>query len=355
MSRVQEQTTYGIPAQQAKTLEIVTEEEEITLDTGFDEAEDPDLQLDLESDFQFEPWLARIVSSREAAALVGGIVLLIGLFVLTQTLSAVATLMSLPQPLRLGGYVLLGAVLVGLAWCAIRLLRPLWRLRRSPQLRSQSLLVLAQRQRAREKAADDLAEAKRLLTDILQAHPVMDPAAHRRILKFGFQVDELESIRRGALRILEEEMTTYESWLERYLTLFVRPLEQVAKRRVKQYAVRVGALTAALPTDFLTTAAVLYNSTLMVHDLCQIFGLRTGRFGALTITTRVLTNVLASAYADDAAEAVGDIIAEALPEGLGVGGKVVGNVVKPVGEAAINGALLLRLGHRTIALLTPCK
>src|SRR5690606_16772019 len=142
------------------------------------------------------------------------------------------------------------------------------------------------------------AEACRTLREFVNAYPI-DSKGEKVLRRHGFGNEDIDRLRRSHAALTGREMTTYEGWLQECDRGFLEVLDQVARRRIRQYCIAVGVKTAAVPTGFADTSIVLLNAYLMVGDLCRIYNLRANRLGTLAIMGHVFVNAFSAAHLEE--------------------------------------------------------
>ena len=300
-------------------------------------------------------WLTGPTAMALAVLAGAGIVLI----VLHHVLAVLANIAQLPVWGQWLTYGLLGVLLVAIGLAAGRVAFAFVRLRSTPRVSSKALRALAERAALREAATSDLDRARRALRRILDEHPVADAKSHSRLLRAGFKADEIDAIAADRLVLLTEYAENPPSvWIERYRTLFARPLDKVATRAIRRRSLLVGAKTAALPNGGLDTAVALAHAFLLVGDLCTIYNLRTNRQGVAALTWRVLLGAFIAGRLED----ITDQAAQHLSDAAGgaaagvfakTGSAIAGKLVGKAAEGMVNAAFCYRLGVAAMKRLRP--
>ncbi|MBN2686294.1 MAG: DUF697 domain-containing protein [Pontiellaceae bacterium] len=282
----------------------------------------------------------------------------LGLFLVTETLQFTATVQSLPswgRWLALSGLILFGGLL------ALVLLNILWslaRLHRSPRIHLRSMKALAERRQMQVIAAEKQSEARKLLEKYLREYPTARKD-RKRMLALGMTDQEWNGLLTAKDRLLEASRPlTPGEWLDDFQREFQELLDDVARRRVKQYAFRIGAGTATSSIAIVDQMIVLYGCTAVVKDLFAVYHLRPAFGQTVVILARGVVQTYLSGMIEEAAENAVDFTADSLKDVLGEGTgfltSTVGRAISAkAAEAALNGYLLQRLGKRAIAQLQP--
>ena len=108
---------------------------------------------------------------------------------------------------------------------------------------------------------------------------------------------------------------THGEGLEDFQEEFQGVLDHVAGRRIKQYALRVGAGTAASPIAMVDRMIVLYGCTAMVKDLFAVYHLRPALGQTVVILSRAVVQTYLSGMIEEAAETAVDAGADFLVVG----------------------------------------
>ena len=290
------------------------------------------------------------------------LVLGIGLIVLLavhQTVGVLASISSLPVAGQYLAYALVGVALLFVTYGVVRAVSAFARFRASPKLSARALDQLASRAHLREESRTQLDAACRDLHQLLKDHPVETPAGRQEMVKLGLKPEEIAALARARRTLMEEfGEQAPAAWVERYRTLFIAPMDEAAKRRIKLRAMLVGAKSAAVPAGALDTAIVLAHSYLLVGDLCRIYRVRADKKGVVAITWQVLLGSFIAGRLDEltdqAAGHLGDLMAGASGGVLAkAGSAIAGKVVGKAAEGVVNAAFCYRLGTAAMRRLRP--
>lgn len=124
---------------------------------------------------------------------------------------------------------------------------------------------------------------------------------------------------------------------------YLTPLDHIARAEIAQAARRVASLTALLPLGVLDMILALWINLRMIRRLAEIYGGRTGSFGAW----RLLRAVIAQLLATGALVLGDDLISSTL------GGSLAAKLSRRFGEGVFNGAMTARLGLIAMELCRP--
>lgn len=120
------------------------------------------------------------------------------------------------------------------------------------------------------------------------------------------------------------------------------PLDRAAEREVEAAARQVATVTAIVPLAMADVVAALTANLRMIRRIAEIYGGRSGAFGAWRLTRAVLTHLVATG-----AVAVGDDMIQSI-----AGGGLLSRLSRRFGEGVVNGALTARVG---VAAMEVCR
>jgi putative membrane protein len=153
-----------------------------------------------------------------------------------------------------------------------------------------------------------------------------------------------EDTRWGRARLEERAGEAFDA--DTILTLaedtLLAPLDAAAIREVEAAARQVATVTALVPLAFADVLTALTANIRMIRRIAEIYGGRSGTFGAWRLTRAVLTHLVATG-----AVAVGDDLIHSVG-----GGTVLAKVSRRFGEGVVNGALTARVG---VAAMEVCR
>ena len=123
----------------------------------------------------------------------------------------------------------------------------------------------------------------------------------------------------------------------------MKGLDRQALEEVERASAKVAVITALVPLALVDVATALYANVSMIRRIAEVYGGRSGSFGAWRLTRSVFAHLAATG-----AVAIGD---DLLGSALGSG--VVSKLSRRFGEGLINGALTARVGIAAIELCRP--
>lgn len=291
----------------------------------------------------------------------------LALVLVAQGAAAVSEIRALPGPFNwiAGGVALLSAsVLVVLV---VRLGWALKRLRRTPSVSLQVFGALNQRRRWQHLARRRVDEARAVLHAHLQEYDV----GHVRRYLADADGARLDEAKRRLIHDAYDRSSA--EWLEHFADRIQAPVDGVAARRVRSYALKVGLGTAASRFSILDQVIVLSACLALLKELLSLYGLRptalqTGLLLARSIVTTYLSGVLhdVSDHVVEGAEGAGAGLAEdgliqdlvgKLGQGAGevVGAGVLAPLAGRTAEGAVNAFLVYRLGSAAVRLIQPLQ
>lgn len=212
---------------------------------------------------------------------------------------------------------LIGVFLVLCLAVLIRELAALARLARVDALQSEAAKVLAE---------NDLASAR----------------AFARKLAAFYRGREDTSWGRARLEERAAEAFDADTALTLAEDTLLAPLDAAARREVEAAARQVATVTAIVPLAFADVLAALTANVRMIGRIAEIYGGRSGTFGAWRLTRAVVTHLVATG-----AVAVGDDLIGSVG-----GGTILSRISRRFGEGIVNGALTARVG---VAAMEVCR
>ena len=249
----------------------------------------------------------------------------------------------------------------------LRLGWALRRLRRTPSVSLQAFGALDQRRRWQHLARRQVDEARAVLHAHLQEYDV------RFVRRYLADADgvRLEEARRRLVDDADDRSSA--EWLEHFADRVQAPVDGVAARRVRSYALKVGLGTAASRFSILDQVIVLSACLALLKELLALYGLRptafqTGLLLARSVVTTYLSGVLhdVSDNVVEVAEGPGEGLADdglvqdllgKLGQGAGevVGASVLAPLAGRTAEGAVNAFLVYRLGSAAVRLIQPVR
>lgn len=291
------------------------------------------------------------------SAIMLAIAAIMGMFLTTQTVQFFADVKTMPgwsRWIATGAMALfsivLACVFLGLLWGILRL-------QRAPRLHLKAMKILSERRQLQRFASLKQNEARKKLQRYLRDYP-LSGKDRKRLTALGLKDANLASIDAARNRLLDESRPVSNAdWLDDFQKGFQGTLDEMAQRRVRQYARRIGIGTAASPIAIVDQMIVLYGCVAMVKDLFAIYNLRPA-FGQTVLTlARSVVHTYLSGMLEDITETAIDglgALEDVAGDGLGILTGTVGKAVSAkAAEAGLNSLLIWRLGRKTITLLQP--
>lgn len=175
--------------------------------------------------------------------------------------------------------------------------------------------------------------------------------------RLGEANDVLARIEVAVAAYTEKRILDSTAWIEAVEVSLLRELDDVARRRCRLYAKRVGLKTAIAPWRFLDTCAVLYNSLQLVRDLGLIYNRRTTGLSTILLLGNIMVNTYIAGEAGDVLENMADNLDGEIDDGVAdtIGSSLVGKIIPKVAEGLTSALLVLRLGRRTMVWLRPLQ
>ncbi len=234
------------------------------------------------------------------------------------------------------------------------------RLQRNQQVNPAALKALSERHHLQLISAQKEKTALILLAKYLDHYP-LDNKNKRRLLKLGMSENEWLSLSatRDSLKSTVDTQST-EEWLNDFTNGFQKILDKFAKRRIRQYALKVGSGTALSPISMVDQMIVLYGCTGLIREMLMIYNLRPAWGQCGVILSRSIIHTYLSGVIEGATESATDAGADAISEFMGDSFSfLTGTIGRAVGaktaEATLNGVLIWRLGKGIIAQLQPVR
>jgi len=282
-----------------------------------------------------------------AVLLLAGIV---GLVAYSQALSVMSDLARLSRPLRIGGYVVLGALLLAVAAGIAKFAVVYLRLRRGRQIALRQVRMLSETSPLREKA---FRAARNYITEYVRSFRLTIPEKGRSALeKAGLARENIERLQAAQARLLRDRSVASREWLREFEVDFQAVLDAAARERISRYALRVGIKTAISPYALLDMLAAIYNNFLLFSDLARIYNKRLGRLETIYLLAWVLINTYVAGELQEPAEEAMEHVTEKIIAGCPAVVKKLGGKLT---EGTANYILTLRLGRKSMSLLRPLQ
>jgi len=295
-----------------------------------------------------------------AIILLGG---LIALYLYTQTVVLIGTILTYPTWIMYPALVVLVALVAMVAWSVLELIVTYYRLMQNRQIQMDEIRLLMERKMV-EQATSRKKEARVQLIEYLKRYDLESKEFESALAVAGVSEDqELSRIRQNRQRLMTAEFEDTQRWLEEFRDGFQSPLDLAAERVIGKYMKRIGIATAAVPKGLIDSLIVTWGSVNMLRELCVIYNLRLGRIGTFVLLGKVFRNVFIAGEMSDVTNAVVQDLSMRIHDGIGVtsdaltsvaataGGKILGRV----SEGLINALLIRRLGYGAQKILRPCS
>lgn len=280
-----------------------------------------------------------------------------GLFLFSQAISSLALAATLPPwaqylllaPLAFCCLVVL-CFIVSLAWSWMRL-------RSVRQVNLAALEELRQRAESRKDGLRHLRAARKNLERYLRDYPLTGREASRLAATARLD-EEMDSLAREREYLLGRESDS-RAWLDDFQRLFQAKLDKAAAGRINSWALKAAGCVMASPLPLLDAILVLAISLRMIRELCVIYNVRTGGTATMLLLTRAIRNAFIAGVAEDASDMAGEMLGDEVSAVLGdsafgTASASLARVVAPkLGEGALNGLFMRRLGKATIRMLQP--
>ena len=275
----------------------------------------------------------------------------LGLFIISEGIAIYNNVSKLPhlwQYITLGIGVVFSFLIVSVV---IRIFIQLFGLKQSLQLNLKALSILEEREALRMTALKHAEKAKIKLTEYLRDYPLNN---FPLLYSAGFSptsIKELEKAKNDLLNTAQP-ISAHE-WLKTFNDRFQRPIESVAKDRIKRYASKVAIGTAASPIGIIDQIIVLYGSLAMIKDILILYNLRPAFGQSAIMLSKAIMQAYLSGILGEATESGVETLSESYEEWSGdlLAGSLsssLKSIFSKTAEAGLNGFLLWRLGKATI-------
>ncbi|WP_291320149.1 DUF697 domain-containing protein [Desulfonatronospira sp.] len=284
---------------------------------------------------------------------------LLGLYLLSQGVRFAGQVSALNMPwniLAVSGFALFtGVILVVVIKLAGRFLA----FRSLSSVDIKALKMLAQRRRFRWLAQQKQDEAREALAGYLKDYRLKDLDADALGLDRQ-EVARIDSCRQNLLDSYGHLDSA--TWLTQMDETFVHALDKAANRRIRLYSRNVGLGTAASPIKFIDQLIVLYASLKLISELLQIYNLRPALGQSAAILSRSIIQAYLSGiigeHSEAGVETFGDYYQSIFGEisfatGVSAATDAARYALPKVGEGALNGFLVWRLGRQARRMVRP--
>jgi uncharacterized membrane protein YcjF (UPF0283 family) len=343
----------GIPSTAPDVSRTLSDAELEALDRKAEAEAEATLQLALEEETQ-KSTLGTLLRGLGRLYVAAGLAIatLFVLFAYSQTLQILAHLATQPDWIRYSGYAFLGVLGLALAFFVGRFAWTFARYRHHRQVSTSELNALSQRHALRELARRRSVEAVASLRLYLRNYDLDSRSAQQLLYRFGVDVRALRVAREWLLD--DEHYASADAWIVEFRQRFQDRLDSAAAARMKTYALRVAASTAASPNGLVDSSIVLTSCFALFGDLCRIYNLRLGAMATVKLLGWSFTNAYLAGQLDEVADKLADTdMTWAANEGAGAVMQLAKPFVSKLAEGAANGLLIRRLGKQAIRLLQP--
>ena len=343
----------GIPATAPQDSRPLSDEEREAYERQAEAELEAALRQAIEEESQTGT-LASLLRGLSRLYVAGGLAMatLFVLFAYAQTLQILAHLSTQPDWIRYSGYGFLGVLATALLAFAGRFAWTFARYRYNRQVSLKELQSLSDRRALRELARRRGIEAVASLRRYLKSYDLDSRGAQQLLTRFGVDVRALRVAREWLLD--DEHYASADAWLVEFRQRFQDRLDEAAQSRMKTYAMRVAASTAASPNGLVDGSIVLTSCFALFGDLCRLYNLRLGAMATLKLLGWSFTNAYLAGRLDDLADHLADTdMTWAANEGAGAVMQLAKPFVAKLAEGAANGLLIRRLGKQAIRLLQP--
>ncbi len=280
-----------------------------------------------------------------------------GLFLFSQAISSLALARTLPLWAQYTLLVPLGFCCLVVLGIIVSLILSWLRLRTISQVNLAAVEELRRRAESRKDGLEHFQAARQTIEQYLKNYPLNDAPVLRAA---GLSEEETSHLVKERDYLLAKT-TDSQSWLGDFSSLFQARLDQAASQRITSWSLKAAGCVMASPLPFLDAILILGISLRMIRDLCVLYNVRTGRTASLVLLTRAIRNAFIAGVAEEATgmagEMLGDEVSSMLGEtAVGTVSSSFARVIAPkLGEGAINGLFMRRLGRATMRLLQPLR
>lgn len=202
---------------------------------------------------------------------------------------------SAPPPLQWLGYSLVAALVLLAIWAVVRLVRGVTALRITPQLSQTDYCAARNRPLVRNAVRQRAGAGKEILRAIAADYPLADTRFRKLLTSCGSTDEAINQLRGDIHQLLSDDDLPLDSWLAAFDRRVLALIDELAKKRVRDYALRVGVKTALMPTSMADVLIVVTNSLLMLKDLCALYNVRTTPVGTCKLAGHLFMNAFVAA------------------------------------------------------------
>lgn len=282
------------------------------------------------------------------------------LVVLSEAVQFVRAVQTASLPLRAISYLCGGVLIISIGWSVIRLVSTYRKLSISPQVTVTSINSATGRALTRRNIDEQRDSGFTALRLIVKRYPIDEKEHISFLRRCGCSDEEIGTLRRNIHFLLESEGAGRSKWLKDCEQKFIVPIDDIAKRRVADYARRVAVKTAIMPTGFFDSLIVVLNAVFLVEELCRCYFVRTSLGNSILLVIRLTFSTFVSARLEDRIDATTDSLFDGALSGIHevakeAFAKVTLGILKRTAEGTINYALFYRIGGAAILYLRPMR
>ena len=324
-----------------------------------------------------------VVSS--LAILIFSIIMLLAVSTVFQFIE---TVQAAPEPLQWIGYGLVSILLFFICWAIFWLSISYVRRFKTPRIAKADIHSAKHRQFIQAKTKKNVVEGRAILRQILSDYPLRDPRFCQLLTASGCSETALEGLRTEITELIQDRDMPAAAWLTRCNDRVLAIIDTCAQERISSYSYRVGLKTAVMPSGAIDQLIVIFNSLLMLKDLCALYNVKTTPAGTCSVAANIFMNAFVAAklegqiseFAPDSVSGLSETADSAATTGADAGtaatsgqstlaasmeaitgsaGSAVSAVTlgagKRAAEGLANGYLIRRLGSVCIRYLRPIQ
>jgi uncharacterized membrane protein YcjF (UPF0283 family) len=287
-----------------------------------------------------------------------GITGVLGLFLVNQVSSAIATLAAAPPLWQWIGGGFLGLLGLAVLYAFLRVAFMYYRLKRNIPVRLQLLKELEERKNLRKWMVQaQWSKAWGRIENYLRDYPLSPGQQPKQFAAWTQNHETMNDLIKSRDLLLDRNRFMGEDKaLSQFQSEFQAKLDELAASRIRYWSNRSALATAISPNGLADTLATLYCSFSMLGDLCTIYNLRTNNTGTALLLARIFLNAYLAGQLNELESVTGESAAELLRSNLPISdllARVIGRLSAKVGAGMVNYFLLNRLGAYACRLLRP--
>lgn len=341
-------TTIGRPIQVPKER-VVTQ---LTLDQIGDANLGLERQTAIDAALEKPLEVPRFFTGTTSKLVVLVLTIVLGWFVVVQSILVLSALNGLPSIVRFIGYVLLGLLLAAT-------FSPVWKFWTMYRVLRQNRQISMTRIRSTEKQGNNseaaCAASKGILMTYLKGMDIESDAGRALLKGLGMNADAISSLGSAKYSLLQDRLSSSAQWIKEFESHVLDRLDELAKTRVNSFAKSVGIKTAISPWRSLDFAIVIYHNFAMLNDLCKIYQVRASHLGTLYLFFFILFHAylagdilesVSSAAGEEATYLLNAVVGSAISHYAGMG-------AAKLTEGTANYLFTKRNGSSAIGMLRP--